>query len=301
MYNYPHAEHPFELRQIELGPSKEREIPIDGLSIIGQLETLPVEPWWGAYKKYIEAADDKSSNSSVVPIINLHIDDVQWPQWPSQDVNINGVLHEGNYTLELTSTLGSGVIEIPQNKQQAIMLDMQSLVLNKSDGAEKDERVFIDPRRIRPFSFSSEQLKINDLTFKDVIVNSSPLETGLSFDEIKIAADDLAITGTGAWQVCNQQNAMSSFDLQLDSSDIEDSLIDLGFNSALRKGKANGNARIKYPGAPHQIKLAEMSGQGSFKLTKGSVKEIEPGGAGRLLALLNLGAISRRLSLDFKD
>ena len=295
------AEHPFRLRQIGLGPSQERELPVDGLSIVGQLETFPVEPWLAAYKEYVEGSDAKSSESSSIPIINIHIDELQWPQWPSQDVDLKGVLHEDNYTLELKSTLGSGVIAIPQDKDQVVTLHMQALALKKDKSKEKDEKDFIDPRMIRPFSFSSKQLMINDLTFKDVVVNSSSLDTGLSLDKIKLAADDLTVTGTGAWQVINQSNAMSSFDFQLDSSDIEDSLVDLGFNSALRKGKANANVRIKYPGAPHQIKLAEMSGQGSINMTKGSVKEIEPGGAGRLLALLNLGAISRRLSLDFKD
>ena len=295
------AEQPFGLRMIELGSSRAQEKPDEGLSIIGELEDFPVQPWLSAYKNYVSNTDSNSTGVSSAPFIDLKIDNLQWPQWPSQDVNLIGGVHDDNYVIELQSTLGNGVITIPQDDTQAISLNMQSLELKRNESEEKVEQAIIDPRKVRPFLFSSDLLKINDLNFKDVVVKSSALETGLSFDEIKMAADDLTVVGTGTWQMFNPSSPTSSFDIQLDSSDIEDSLIDLGFNSALRKGKANANVNVKYPGAPHQIKLSEMSGQGILKMTEGSVKEIEPGGAGRLLALLNLGAISRRLSLDFKD
>ena len=122
----------------------------------------------------------------------------------------------------------------------------------------------------------------------------------LSFDEIKLAAQDLTVEGKGAWTFF-EKKIKSSFDLQLESIDIEDSLVDLGFNSSLRKGEASVSVAVEWPGDPRQFDLSKVSGSSSISMKDGSVSEINPGKAGRLLALLNLGALSRRLSLDFKD
>lgn len=297
-------EQPFDLRLIELTPSLDRDMPQEGLSIIGQIKSFNVESWLSAYNQFRKNSSPQTKGELSLPLVNLQIDNIQWPQWPSQNVNLIGGLHKDNYVLEIASSLGNGVITVPLDKSIAVSLDMQSLKILKDDAGDKDEsgeKSNIDPRNVRPFLFSSKQLFVNNLNLKDVVVKSSSIESGMSFDEIKISADDLAVVGSGTWHLLSPSEALSSFDFQLDSSDIEDSLIDLGFNSALRKGKAKADISIKYPGAPHQIKLSDMSGQSTIKMTEGSVKEIEPGGAGRLLALLNLGAISRRLSLDFKD
>ena len=69
----------------------------------------------------------------------------------------------------------------------------------------------------------------------------------------------------------------------------------------MRKGEASATVAVEWPGAPHQFDLSKISGISSFKIKDGSVSELDPGNAGRLLALLNLRVISRRLSLDFKD
>ena len=90
-------------------------------------------------------------------------------------------------------------------------------------------------------------------------------------------------------------------ELLQESIDVEDTLVDLGFKSSLKKGEAEAVGNIAWDAAPHKFELSKMFGQASFKIKDGSVSEIDPGNAGRLLALLNLGAISRRLSLDFKD
>jgi uncharacterized protein YhdP len=60
-------------------------------------------------------------------------------------------------------------------------------------------------------------------------------------------------------------------------------------------------ADFSWPKAPYQFSLGSVSGKAVLNLKDGAISSVEPGGAGRLVGLFNLGEISRRLSLDFTD
>ncbi len=258
---------------------------------------LKIDSQLAAYKQYSASADQ--NQKATKPNIDVAFDTVQFPQWPAKNIKITGDYTDNAYFMELDSTLGKGSIQIPDDKNLPVNIDMKTLIVKQGETGKKSS-VEINPHKIRPFLFSSDQLIFNDLKFIDVIVNTSSVEQGLSFDEIKLAAQDLTVAGKGVWSQTQEANK-SAFDLQLESIDVEDSLVDLGFKSSLRKGEASATVAVEWPGAPHQFDLSKISGISSFKIKDGSVSELDPGNAGRLLALLNLRVISRRLSLDFKD
>lgn len=288
---------PFELNLITLGESNQADIPQEGLTMRGKWETVDPALWLAAYKKYSDLG--KQGQAVTKPNIDVRFDVLQLPQWPAKNIAINSHYKNDKYFIEIDSSLGKGAIQIPDDKTLPINIDMKTLIVRK-DKSGKKSSVEVNPHKIRPFLFSSDQLIFNDLKLIDVLVKTSSSNQGLSFDEIQLAAKDLTIQGKGAWTFADQK-AKSAFELQLDSIDVEDSLEDLGFKSSLRKGEANASVVVAWPGGPHQFDLSKLSGNSSFKVKDGSVSELDPGNAGRLLALLNLGAISRRLSLDFKD
>jgi uncharacterized protein (TIGR02099 family) len=288
---------PFELNLIELGEPSQSKINQSGLTIKGSWETVDPTLWLAAYKQYASSADQ--NQKATKPNIDVKFDSVQLPQWPAKDITITCDYTDNAYFIELDSTLGKGTIQVHDDQRLPINIDMKTLIVNKGK-SDKKTSVSINPHKVRPFLFSSDQLVFNELKFIDVAINTSSSNQGLSFDEIKFAAQDLTVQGKGAWTYAGE-NTKSAFELQLESIDIEDSLRDLGFKSSLRKGEASASVAIGWPGDPHQFDLSKLSGSSSFKVKDGSVSELDPGNAGRLLALLNLSAISRRLSLDFKD
>ncbi|MDW3094180.1 MAG: YhdP family protein [Gammaproteobacteria bacterium] len=289
---------PFELNLVELGEPRKSDIDNEGLMIAGSWKTLDPVSWLEVYKQYMKSV--ASSDKAVMPSIDVKFDSLQFPKWPAENISIAGSRDNSSYVLNLDSSLGKGSVLLPEDKSLPVSIDMKTLTINKGQTEDKKSSVDIDPRNTRPFSFSSQQLNFNDLKFIDVIVNTSSVENGLVFDKIKLAAQDMTLSGNGSWLLADQ-NATTSFDLQLESIDVEDSLIDLGFKSSLRKGELSATMNLDWDAAPHQFELDKLSGVADFKMKDGSVTEVNPGNAGRLLALLNLGAISRRLSLDFKD
>ncbi len=292
---------PFELNLIKLGEATQTKVNDQGLMIAGEWETIDPTLWLAAYKQYIESVDQ--AQKAIKPNIDIKFDSLQLAQWPAKNIIITGNHTDSTYFIAVDSSLGTGAMQLPDDNKLPAYIDMQSLIVNNNASAKKTSGKLsaeINPHSVRPFLFSSKQLIFNDLKFSDVVVNASSSGQGLIFDEIKLAAQDLMVTGKGQWTIA-EQKTRSSFNFQLESIDIEDSLADLGFPSSLRKGEASASIAVAWPGGPHQFDLSNVSGTSNFKMKDGSVTEIDPGNAGRLLALLNLGAISRRLSLDFKD
>ncbi len=304
---------PFELHQVNLGNTEPEVISDEGLSISGAWETVDPKLWLGAYQQYIASADSQEKTNK--PNLNVKFNQLELPSWPAQDIHLQGGYQDNLYVLNLDSSLGIGVIRIPDNSQP-VTVNMQTLLVNnqvanknssESDAsgepktAKKKPPAFIDPRKVRPILFLSKRLFFNEYKFSNVVVNTSAVEQGLVFDEIKLAAQDMTLSGTGSWLTVDDSAAKTSFNLQIDSIDIEDTLADLGFKSSVRKGQASVTSNLYWNAAPHQFDMALLYGDADFNMKDGSVSEIDPGNAGRLLALLNLGAIGRRLSLDFKD
>ncbi len=300
---------PFALRLVDLDAADKVAMPEQGLTVSGAWRDVAPDLWLAAYKQYSSLASNtnNSPDANEKPIIDVQFESLLLPQWPAKDVHISAQQQAQNYVIDMRTSLGEGTIQIPQESSQALTIDMTSLVLNKSDqeksaASESNTKKVnaVDPRSLRAFKFNSDKLSLNDISFSNVVVNASVNEQGMTFDEIKVSAQDMQSSATGQWSLQDDTH-QSRFELQFSSIDLEDTLRDLGFNSSLKKGEANASGNLLWNAAPYQFELAELQGQASFELTKGSVSEINPGNAGRLLALLNLGAISRRLSLDFKD
>jgi uncharacterized protein (TIGR02099 family) len=74
-----------------------------------------------------------------------------------------------------------------------------------------------------------------------------------------------------------------------------------GDNSPLTGGEVKTSSfQLSWPGSPAAFAPERLNGAGAFELQNGQLNDVDPG-AGRLAGLLSLGAITRRLRLDFSD
>ncbi|MGC9457413.1 MAG: YhdP family protein, partial [Halothiobacillaceae bacterium] len=85
------------------------------------------------------------------------------------------------------------------------------------------------------------------------------------------------------------------------SDDVGAMLQALSGGSAIEGGQlARAGLSLAWPGLPYAPRLLQMQGGGDFVIEAGRLAEVDAG-AGRLLGLFSLGALARRLSLDFRD
>jgi uncharacterized protein YhdP len=74
----------------------------------------------------------------------------------------------------------------------------------------------------------------------------------------------------------------------------------LGTPDAIRGGEGRLEGDVSWQGSPITLDYASMNGKMNLLVEKGQFLKTEPGAA-RLLGVLNLQALPRRLTLDFRD
>jgi uncharacterized protein YhdP len=177
------------------------------------------------------------------------------------------------------------------------MFDMQTFTVPARD---KSIQQAIDPRSFPPFVFTADKFLVRNKPLTNIMVVGEPIHDGLQFSQIEFGLVDLDAQGNGSWRQMDDGAVWSQFNVDMQTTDLADALESLGFESGLRNGNGDIKAQFTWPNAPHKLNLAEIIGSGSIDINDGSVVEVDPGAA-RLLALFNLSALTRRLSLDFKD
>ena len=299
-----------DLSVIEIGSTKKNpppQIEYEGLLLTGEVDRFPVSEWMSFYDRYlIQSAQLKTSSYQTqtslldiqsLPRLDLKIDQVEWRPWPTQNVRLKAHHENQEYHINLKSSLGNGDVRLPLNGDLPIEFDMQKFVVPKRD---KPSSEIINPRSLPAFVFEADEFMVRNKSLRNVLVQGDRIHDGLLFSKIGFGLVDLDAQGNGYWRQMNDGSIWSQFDIDMHTSDLADALESLGFESGLRNGSGNIKAQLTWPDAPHKINLAQVVGNGSMDINNGSVVEVEPGAA-RLLALFNLSAIARRLSLDFKD
>ena len=291
---------PFNLNIIELGPpNKDIKTEHQGLLVRGKIDRLPVDEWMTFINRHgIQSLDQETSYDGInLPQLDLMIEQVEWSSWPTQNVNLQAHTDGQQYTIDLASSLGDGQIRLPLLGDSPLMFDMQTFTVPARD---KSIQQVIDPRSFPPFVFTADKFLVRNKPLTNIMVVGEPIHDGLQFSQIEFGLVDLDAQGNGSWRQMDDGAVWSQFNVDMQTTDLADALESLGFESGLRNGNGDIKAQFTWPNAPHKLNLAEIIGSGSIDINDGSVVEVDPGAA-RLLALFNLSALTRRLSLDFKD
>ena len=105
--------------------------------------------------------------------------------------------------------------------------------------------------------------------------------------------------GEAAW-VDGPAVGRARLSLDLRSADAGLLMRALDYRSVLSEAALESRIQLEWPGGLESFALARSTGTIELKVGAGRLLELEPG-VGRVLGFLNLGALSRRLALDFTD
>jgi len=89
--------------------------------------------------------------------------------------------------------------------------------------------------------------------------------------------------------------------VSLHSDDAGRTLMHLNNSAAMQGGRLQETAfTLNWPGSLFDYDMGKVQGQGQFSIVNGRLRDVDAG-AGRILGLLSIGALTRRLKLDFRD
>ncbi|MDB5968463.1 MAG: hypothetical protein JWQ90_913 [Hydrocarboniphaga sp.] len=157
----------------------------------------------------------------------------------------------------------------------------------------------VDPSRMPALDIDAENLRLGDASLGHVRVNTARIDGGQKLSVLSATGGDTELKGSGEWlRRGGASTAKLVFDL--DTRTIGDLLEGFGYarNVSAKRGRFNGD--LTWPLAAAGIELAQAQGRIGLDMDGGSFSAVEPG-AGRVLGLLNVFALPRRLTLDFRD
>ena len=285
----------------------EARLPSDrGLDVRGNVARLDLGEWLALHTQ-----GNGTANTSERPLsdylrnVELTIGDFRvfgmaFPQ-------VNGTLTAGEnaWTANVDGPKAQGSVVVPFDLtgSDPLVIDMTRMALDPIDEStpapEEGTESQPDPKQwpnvrvsVGEFAALGKQLGTTHAEFKRI-------PDGLSLESFSAKTPAHELTATGTWT--NPPNGQrGTLQAKLDSTDLKQTMVDLGYGPAIAAKHALLEGDLSWPGAPTSTLLGRLNGTIKVDVEDGQLLKIQPG-AGRVFGLLSIATLPRRLSLDFSD
>ena len=145
-----------------------------------------------------------------------------------------------------------------------------------------------------------ESLRYGDDVLGRLLLTTEPISGGVRFSEMSLEGPLLRATASGQWTIDATDYAQTELRVDAHSDDLGQLLHALDYYSESQGAPADAQLSLTWPGGPERFSLERARGSLSMELGAGRLLAVDPG-VGRMLGLVNLSALTRRLTLDFTD
>ena len=162
----------------------------------------------------------------------------------------------------------------------------------------------------QPSSIPSLDIVVNELTLRDKKLGRLEIDAinraGANsirewrLNKFNLAMPEATFNASGSWATTGPRTRRTHLNFALVLRDSGGLLARLGTPEAVRGGEGRLEGEVSWQGSPITLDYASMDGKMNLLVEKGQFLKTEPGAA-RLLGVLNLQALPRRLTLDFRD
>lgn len=280
-----------------------------GLVVAGQLDALDVPAWLAWAQRH----DLATGPGGPLPLrrLDLRIARLDLGPATSHDLELHAERHPGRWQARIDTAELAGALTLPDQTRATPMeirlehLDLAELLVRQDDAEPPRPRPpgrarLSDPRTARPFTLEVARLLWRGESLGQAEVRSFTVPSGLVFDRLSIGGPPATLFGSGEWVVGDDGLPRTELTLRGSGADLGRILHTVGYGSVLDAAPTTAHLDLGWPGGPDDIRVATMAGRLSVEIGAGRLLAVEPG-LGRVLGILNLGALQRRLALDFSD
>ncbi|EJN06408.1 YhdP family protein [Herbaspirillum sp. YR522] len=118
-------------------------------------------------------------------------------------------------------------------------------------------------------------------------------------ERLLLSSADADLRAAGNWMAFGSNNT-TNVTYALDIHDAGKLLERFGYSGTIRGGHGKLDGDLSWQGLPYALDIPSLSGQVHLDVQAGQFLKVDPGAA-KLLGVLNLQALPRRLTLDFRD
>lgn len=286
---------------IRLGGAKARIPDKDGLIISGQLQKLKLDPW-------LKLASQPNGDSHLPPInqLDLYFGQLQVGEMELENFKLLLNREPDGWRGDISSNRFNGQLLIPENLQRTpIRASLKKLDItldpdNISASSEDDAAADFNPAQMPAIEATIDQVTINSQPFGALQLISRKRPEGWEIQTLTLNSKKLQLSAALQWSQATNAKQATNVDLSLKSGNLGALLGDLGFTQNIDSAPAEINSRLNWQGSPLGFRKERLNGQVGIQIGEGRFLEVDPG-IGRIFGLLNIGALQRRLTLDFSD
>lgn len=273
-------------------------MPPQGLAVAINLPHIDVDRW----RHYLPATGTQASGSEgglTLAGVTVKTPKLTLQGQDFQAVKILLTPLGSDWKIGLSAREAEGELRWRESDEGWLEGRLQRLHLNpaKSDRASPAADANVT-ERLPGLRLSIDDFRLGDKALGQLALLASNKRGVWQLDRLNLRNPDGELSGTGRWTRAGIEQTDLSFNLT--TPDAGRLLRRLGYDEAMREGRATLVGRARWNGSPVDIDYASLSGEMDVLAEKGQFNKLEPG-VGRLLGLISLQSLPRRLTLDFRD
>ena len=288
------------------GSPKAQTLSEPGLRVNASLAELDLTQWldW-----WMGPSTRSAGTRPELPLplgnLDLRVNRLQLARVQCSDAHIRLDQDAETWTVSLSSAEIQGQVVSGQSGEKSVAVDVEKLDLKallsglKVSEPKREAALGAYPRPLPPLDVKIAKLAWGENPLGGVELHTRPVADGMEITELRASGPLLSIDGKGRW-VRGEAGQRTSLELTGHSDDLGQLLRAVEFDSLLDRAPADASVALAWPDTPFSPAPGRFTGRVEFRVGAGSLLEVEPG-FGRVLGILNLGALRRRLSLDFTD
>ncbi|MBU0499984.1 MAG: TIGR02099 family protein [Gammaproteobacteria bacterium] len=283
---------------ISFGGEPARQPEQEGLYIKGQLSRFKLDPWL----EMLPPSQESGPTNFRLREVDVNFGRFEYKDLALDQIRLNGGPTPDGWRGMVDSPQIKGLIELPRDLQNGIIrLDLEKYAVHTDKGEADLKRSpnKFDPRSLPSFHVDSKHLIFNGHDLGRLSLRANKQKDGLYFDQIKVASDWFNLDGSGNWLYGKLFPGCASR-FRMETKNLGRLLEAFAFTANIKDAPGRIEGNLTWPGDPTDLKNLNLNGELDLRLRKGRFTELEPG-VGRVFGLLNLGALQRRLTLDFSD
>ena len=206
------------------------------------------------------------------------------------------VRDEQGYSLDFLGDRLSGSLTVPAN------ITIESPIVGQFETlrwASSDDESEIDPRDVPSLRAVVDNFWFNDYELGALVAHLEARQNLVAVREFTTTAPDFDTRTTGSW-IFGDGDSSTYLVCELKSSNVRNTLRTLNQAEFMEAAEASARLELSWPGGWTPDYLKTVEGELAVRIGQGKLISVDPG-AGRVFGLLSLGALPRRLNLDFRD
>jgi uncharacterized protein (TIGR02099 family) len=296
----------------------------NGVRVEGSVNEIDIGDWIATLRRGSDQADLQAAaltrpegvQSNGAEGLRLQAIDLHADQLHYQGYTVGGAqlaykpAANGGWSATLAGDNASGTVDwviqpgAPSNTSLVARFDKLNVKAQakppaSADAAPNKTSEPVDPVHAPVLDINAENLHIGEANLGHVRINTERIEGGQKLVDLSATGGDTELKASGEWlRRGGASTARAKFDL--DTKTIGDLLEGFGYARNANAKHSHFNGDVTWPLSMTGIELSQAQGRIDLNLDGGSFSAVEPG-AGRVLGLLNVFALPRRLTLDFRD